>query len=1030
MRPLKLTMTAFGPYKEQETIDFTRLEQHRLFVISGNTGAGKTTIFDAISYALYDTASGEDRYESRMLRSHFADDQTPTTVEFDFSTGRRAYRVVRQLAYKKAGNKSETPPRAELYELTSGKPEPCVDRFTISDVNQKLQSIIGLTKEQFSQIVMLPQGEFRKLLTSDTENKEEILRRIFRTELFQKLEERFKSIGRTRKEQVDQARTELDFTVRRVSSALPRREGSELASVMAQEHRNVPQLLAALEGELAHYGELQREAAGRKERQEAELARHTERYHKAQALAERFAELARKQAELRRLDEQAGAMLAGERRLTLAEQAQRVEPYEQQRARVRAQLEQLQAKLQLKRREAAQAEQSLQAAEERFREEEAREPERREAEAALRRLQEMQPIVKSLHERRQQLERLLQEERQAGSRLEQADARLLKLQADKSEAGAAIKELERRTADFPAKTELLSELRVRASIMQDVLKLEDQLAVHGQQLQAEQGKLVSLQELHRELETAWIEGQAGLLASHLHDGQPCPVCGSAEHPAKAELAERVPTREQLAEAKEQLRIAQDELSRAEAMAAAASDGMGSKRELLRESGFVPEDVRRQYAELVAEGKRLKAELDALAKDAEQLKRHRETMERLEAELEQQAAAKQQLTETLGKLALDRTAKQTELQSDYSRVPEQLRDFPALERRLKEQNALAESLLATWKMAQERSGAARIALAQEQATVRQMAEQAEEAALAQTEANQRFEHALAECGLLDETVYLSSRMDKQEMAGLKAELERYKTEKTTVQTQMEELSRELAGKQPENLEEISELLTKLKAESDALSQQLLEMKAFLQQAQLLIEALADTDAKLKKLEDEYGQLMDVYNVLKGDNALRMSFERYILIEYLEQILQAANSRLRRLSNGQYVLHRSERIEKHNRPSGLGLDVYDAYTGQYRDVKTLSGGEKFNASLCLALGMTDVIQASQGSVSIEMMFIDEGFGTLDEESLGKAIETLIDLQRSGRLIGVISHVPEIKAAFPAVLEVRKSREGFSRTELVLK
>ncbi|MGU3567982.1 SbcC/MukB-like Walker B domain-containing protein, partial [Paenibacillus sp. A51L] len=196
------------------------------------------------------------------------------------------------------------------------------------------------------------------------------------------------------------------------------------------------------------------------------------------------------------------------------------------------------------------------------------------------------------------------------------------------------------------------------------------------------------------------------------------------------------------------------------------------------------------------------------------------------------------------------------------------------------------------------------------------------------------------------------------------------------------------------------------------------------------AVGEASLRFEDSERALEEVADLHEMLKGDNTLKMSFERYILIEFLEQILYAANERLRVLSSGQFMLERSGRLEARGRQSGLGLDVYDSYTGQNRDVKSLSGGEKFNASLALALGMTDVIQAHQGGVSIEMMFIDEGFGSLDEESLGRAIAALADLQRAGRMIGVISHVQELKDAFPAVLEVSKTKEGHSRTRLVLK
>ncbi len=197
-----------------------------------------------------------------------------------------------------------------------------------------------------------------------------------------------------------------------------------------------------------------------------------------------------------------------------------------------------------------------------------------------------------------------------------------------------------------------------------------------------------------------------------------------------------------------------------------------------------------------------------------------------------------------------------------------------------------------------------------------------------------------------------------------------------------------------------------------------------------EKLVQSSVKEIELERIYGKITDLYDIVRGQNGLKLSFERYIQIEYLERIIQSANERLKEMSNGQFVLIRSDRQEVRGRQSGLGLDVYDAYTGQTRDVKTLSGGEKFNASLCLALGMADVIQSFQGSVSIDTMFIDEGFGSLDEESLNKAIDTLIDLQKSGRMIGVISHVEELKAAFPAILEVKKAKEGHSHTKFTIK
>src|SRR5690625_4125457 len=273
----------------------------------------------------------------------------------------------------------------------------------------------------------------------------------------------------------------------------------------------------------------------------------------------------------------------------------------------------------------------------------------------------------------------------------------------------------------------------------------------------------------------------------------------------------------------------------------------------------------------------------------------------------------------------------------------------------------------------------------------------------------------------------SRDDRQQ---LKLEIEQYKQNISTLTKQVQELKILIKDKNRVDLSAFSEQLKQLKAAYETALNTLNVSKDYYQESIKLKDHIIDTDEEVQVYEKQLAMVTDLYDVIRGQNSRKISFERYLQIEYLEQIINAANQRLKYLSNGQFILMRSDRIESHGRQSGLAFDVYDAYTGLTRDVKTLSGGEKFNASLCLALGMSDVIQSFQGNISIEMMFIDEGFGSLDEESLTKSIDTLIDLQKSGRLIGVISHVEELKAVFPAILEVEKTKVGYSKTEFKLK
>ncbi|WP_148091994.1 AAA family ATPase, partial [Paenibacillus sp. 598K] len=297
MRPLKLTMTAFGPYKDREEIDFGELLHHRLFVVSGNTGAGKTSIFDAICFALYGDASGEDRSDSRMLRSQFAEDDVHTAVDFVFELKGRVYRVLRQLSHVKAGNKSATGERYELYEQDGTEERPLTDRFIVSQIDAKLRELIGLTKDQFSQIVMLPQGEFRKLLTSETEDKEEILRRIFKTGLYKVVADRLGERRKAMQQRLTELAGMLEYHIGQVKGALADREDSMLRRVLhEQEHYNTQQVLEALDQELTHIAEQAAALQGRLREESESFRAQTEAYHQAQALNERFELLERKLA--------------------------------------------------------------------------------------------------------------------------------------------------------------------------------------------------------------------------------------------------------------------------------------------------------------------------------------------------------------------------------------------------------------------------------------------------------------------------------------------------------------------------------------------------------------------------------------------------------------------------------------------------------------------------------------------------------------------------------------------------------------
>ncbi|MHA7964611.1 AAA family ATPase [Paenibacillus sp. CAU 1782] len=1041
MKPLKLAMTAFGPYRNEEIIDFTKLGEHRLFVIAGNTGAGKTTIFDAICFALFGYASGEDRMDPRMLRSQFADEDTHTAVEMTFASGGRTYRVLRQMKHRKGANKSETGEKTELYELRDDEEIPAVDRFITTEVNARLLAIVGLTKEQFSQIVMLPQGEFRKLLTSDTDNKEDILRRIFRTELFQRLQGKFQQRNRELQDRLKEQRAGAAAVMRQAAEALPLREESLLQATFGQESYNSIQVGEALALEAEHYRLLQEKAELDKQEAGAALEKLQQKLQDMTLLNGRHDELDLKRRQLHEHSGQSDRMSLQEQALKLAVTAERLRPHEE--AALRSGKTRREQELMLEQRvkelEEAEVRRSLAAA--RLQEEAAKEEQRHGAERELNASMELLPIVQSLSAREKAIAGLDRRCKEALAAARSTETSLLEGRARRNELLQQITASEKAMKELNSALQELASIEASGKAVKRLLGVSEELrqciSMESQYKQA----LASARRAHEALEQAWIEGQAGLLASHLHDGQACPVCGSLEHPGKASNHEEMPSKEQVQEAKERLAHVERELMAVQAQAAAATSAQALDDEewdqLLPGLGKLPlaedateEKLQKRQAELREAWKIQKETAGGLQLAADALDGLRLQQGELESRL---AMLEAELEASRGRgreLELQHAAEKALLERELERIPEPLRSPEALNEVIASGQRRLKELQKAWQNAQEEAAAAEARLAECRAYANGAHERYDEALRVEEESGERLKRELAQAGFGTVQDYRNALLEEGQRERMRSELEQYRTSVAALNASIAQLEEWLAGTSRFPTEELQAGIAVQKEAHEGAIRAEGEARRFNHEASRLKEAVGATAASVARLEKELEDVLDLYSMLKGENSLKLSFERYILIEYLEQIVSMANVRLAELSNGQFQLQRSDRLESRGKQSGLGLDVYDAYTGQQRDVKTLSGGEKFNASLCLALGMTDVIQSVQGGISIEMMLIDEGFGSLDEESLQKAVAALVDLQKRGRMIGVISHVGELKEAFPACLEVHKTKEGYSKTRLVLK
>ncbi|MDD8001061.1 AAA family ATPase [Bacillus cereus] len=1029
MRPIQLIMTAFGPYKQKEVIDFDDLGEHRIFAISGNTGAGKTTIFDAICYVLYGEASGEERSDTSMLRSQFADDNVYTSVELTFQLKGKRYEIKRQLGHKKQGNKTITGHAVELYEVIDEEKVPAVDRFHVTDVNKKVEDLIGLSKHQFSQIVMLPQGEFRKLLTSETENKEEILRRIFKTDRYKLMRELLDQKRKQWKDVLQEKQKERELYFRNVFK-LPIRDGALLETLVEQEHVNTHQVVEALEQETAVYKAEGEQLQVEQDVQTKQLKDAETRFHAAKSVNEKFIDLQQKNEKYNTLQENRTVIEMKETSFKRAEQAKRLLPFEQWHEEAMQNEQKAESLLKQIIAKKEKIMNNFELAQEKYEVVKNKEPERENVKKLVQRLEELQPIIASLAEKQLSLQNAEIQIGKLKESMQNLDRQLEEHTNQKQLMTGELQQLERALEQYVDKVEELTNMREDAKVLKQAYDVWQEKQKFEKEKEAAYSKMQLAVNAYENMERRWLSEQAGILALHLHDGESCPVCGSTTHPKKATEQSGAIDENELNDLRDKKNIAEKLHVQVEEKWNFYHLQYEQVIEEVKKRGYQSEELVETYSALVQKGKQLATEVNTLKASEETRKQTAVKIKSVEEKVDALQKQKREVETEQHRIEMDCMQLRTSYEHDKKNIPENLQTVQAWKVQFDQAMHELRLMEDEWKKVQEayqhwQNENIRIQAEQEGAT-----NQFESAKLKKEETFTRFMKELEQSGFTDQSTYKEAKLSDAEMELIQKEIQSYYSSLEVLAKQIEELHVELKDKEYMDITALGEHIKELEINLDIIKEKRQRAQNAVTYISDLHENIRRIDEQIHEEEKAFQELVDLYEVMKGDNESRISFERYILIEYLEQIVQIANERLRKLSNGQFYLKRSERVEKRNRQSGLGLDVYDTYTGQTRDVKTLSGGEKFNASLCLALGMADVIQAYEGGISIETMFIDEGFGSLDEESLTKAVDALIDLQKSGRFIGVISHVQELKNAMPAVLEVTKQKDGCSQTRFVVK
>lgn len=1055
MRPLRLTMQAFGSYGKRTVIDFEQTNQN-LFLITGDTGAGKTTIFDAIVFALYgEASSGMNKKNGTELQSQYVGPGVEPFVELVFSEaagdGREEYtvrRVPRHFRPLKRGTGMKE--ESESVALTM----PDGSEYPQKETDRKLEEIVGLTKSQFMQVAMIAQGEFMELLRAKSDDKKMIFRKLFHTELYAKIVEELGKRRKGKQQEIAQIRTVCQTEVSHVDVPEDYEQAEELKElkkrIASSDRLSVVGMERLLEGLERLCGILKERCGQAQKEYDAADRNHLEKrdaYTAGVQLLKRFDELEQAEQELA-----ACASKEDEVRET-EEKVQRISGAYEIQAVFQRYMDAVRT-AENTRKNLSEQEAAIPVLTEAGKEAQ------REAEAAEEGLGREIRKFTQVSERVQKSMEIFSRIRQVKEETAFAQAECRRTEQEAEKAQRKVQSLEESERQWRSQAEDLSESEITRERWQSECAKADEIGqdiaaakasakeVQAQRNAADQAKKsfaeasVIYETRNQEYETmrrTFLNEQAGLIArEQLRPGAPCPVCGSLDHPNPCEIRE-----EHKDLSREALDAAEREVGRLRERQEKAASAAQSASILLEEKeNSLTEALRRlrqklsenlpDHAEVKTLGQaeeKLGSWKESLRREGDRLAENIQTLKKLRGYLlgiDEKKAALKTAAEQASQKAVDAkttfAAKQTELEH-----LETSRDYQSEEE--------AETALA--KAEKERKNAEAVSRA-----ARRKAQQAESARTKADALISRYKSELPvqdeECGKrkdsyekimeekdLSEAEWkeLTEKYTREDAAAFQGRAEAWQKRKTAAMSRRDSAKAAIGGQDrpvPEELKNAAETAEKELKDAQA---RLEEARSYYKTNASVYDSLKPVMEERGKIMEEHRRLDDLYNLLSGNvTGSRMDIETYVQRCYLERILCAANRRFEEMSAGQFELRMFD-IDKAGKGKNRGLDlmVYSTVTGKEREVRTLSGGESFMAALCLALGMADQIQESAASVNLDMMFIDEGFGSLDEHSRDKAVRVLQEMAGGSRLIGIISHVTELKQEIEDQLIVTKNEEG---------
>jgi len=1006
MLPLQLTMTAFGPYPGEQSIDFTELGKNPLFLINGPTGSGKTTILDGICYALYGETTGNER-EGRDMRCDYAEADTLTEIELIFELSGKTYRVQRMPEQQRPKSRGDgfTTQKAEakIWRIEDDS-EALLASQKIADVNQEIIQLTGLSAQQFRQVMVLPQGKFRELLLAPSEEREKIFKQLFQTHIYTRLQDKLN-------EQANHLRKDVETQNHQINTLLD-----------ALQMESISQLSENIVAQSEHLKTqfLQQQST------EKDWNKAYQALNNGLQLDKLFNDYNQAKTHLNTLQLRQAVMEEQEQALKKAKAAQAIEVIYQAQQRQQKAQRQTEQQLAQQKQQCQSAEQQLQGLREQKQAAGQQAESLDEIKQQLNNLNAYRQRSKDLHQALVDLEQARKSFKQSQQQTKKAEQqhqlqiqKRQKIESDRQQLQNDIAPL----ADSLLQSEKLQQQQLGLQKYQDLEKQQTALQKKYQKAETTFHKAETelsgqkrQQHLYQQL---WQNGQASLLAQQLESDSPCPVCGSLEHPQPAQSESAIPTEAELKQIDEQLEKLNQQRDKAKTRFDQLQNELGSYQQRLQELAN-EHDVTLDAEQLKQSHNELKEKISWM----EQQKTILPSQEQLSQcqQLETQTLeALQNSQNQLNQNQTQLSVCESQVSSCRAELPEQYQDSQKLEKDIK---ALQKTIVDFEKQlelanSQYQAGEKQLSAVQAQL---ELVQKQLDVLLSDAElAEQKWTEALQNSLFSSQDEFLEACLKPEQYEQLQTEIKHYYEQVLIAKTALQEKQQQINNQNQPDLDGLKQMEKNTRLAKDEATKIYHQAGNHLKNLQTNFDNIQNIENVKLKLEQDYKVLGYIAQISNGKNPHNLSLQRFVLSVLLDDVLLEAGQRLSQMSKGRYRLLRKETVGDRRTKSGLELEVEDAYTGKLRPVATLSGGESFMAALSLALGLSDVVQAYAGGIRLDTLFVDEGFGSLDPESLDLAINTLIDLQKSGRMVGIISHVPELKERIDVRIDLSLDKKG---------